>query len=184
LVLFQCSLVNDELIATTYFRALEARHFLQINVAEFALWIRRLRDKHVSFDWIRWTIHAFQAYEAEKSNCLRRPEAGSYTAVQICEIVNQRNYATLSELLTGFACREAYLSLGSFETLCEAIQTFVADSPLIPKMIQARDVLRGIAAQTATHSFGDELDRLMAEFINIVDELATQAKGLASERKG
>jgi hypothetical protein len=73
--------------------------------------------------------------------------------------------------------------LESFETLCEAIQTFVGDSPLIPKLIEARDVLRGIAAQTATHSFGDELDRLMAEFIRFVDELATQAKALASEKK-
>jgi hypothetical protein len=42
LVLLQCSLVHNELIATTYFRALEARHFLQINIAEFSIQTRRI----------------------------------------------------------------------------------------------------------------------------------------------
>jgi hypothetical protein len=185
LVLFQCGMVQDELIATTYFRALEVKQFLLLNVAEFALWARYLRDSHLSFDWITWTIYAFQAYAEAKSNCLRKPEAAaSYGPIQIAGIASRRDYAALAELLRGFTCREAYLSRQAFEWLCDGVQEFIPGSSLVPGLLAARDVLRVVEEGTRTHSFGEDLDRLIGGFIKMAEELFIEATRLARDGRG
>jgi hypothetical protein len=89
----------NELLVTAYFRALEVKHFLPINLAEIVLIIKNISSAIPQITKLDITIHAFKAYFRDEFSCLERAEIDIIDCIELFNMVLHRDLDQIVRLL-------------------------------------------------------------------------------------
>lgn len=120
-MLMQCSIHDDSLYCTAYFRALEITKFFRINLEEIRLKISTIHDSIPDFKKVNITIFAFRAYSNKNINPLRIPLIDRMSESKIC-VALQKNPAYISELLLEKIGNSTVVKTESIERIISATQ--------------------------------------------------------------
>lgn len=74
---------SDTLLVSAYFRALEVKNFLPINLAEICLNIKSIKSKIIRIKRFELNIFAFRAQYIENYNCLRQSKLDILNSVEM-----------------------------------------------------------------------------------------------------
>ncbi|WP_338561153.1 hypothetical protein [Acinetobacter sp. KS-LM10] len=123
-LLFQVTVEDNILYATTYFRALEIANFLKINVQEIKLNLMKIVQecnlRYISK--VRVTIHAFNAYKKEDQNIPRIFEIDRMSPSQLSRLLyKESEHANLVRLIMEKQGVDTYISTAWVETIIDVL---------------------------------------------------------------
>lgn len=123
-LLFQVTVEDNILYATTYFRALEIAKFLKINVQEIKLNLLKIIQecnlRHITK--VRVTIHAFNAYKKEDQNIPRIFEIDRMRPSQLSRLLyKESEHANLARLIMEKKGVDTYISTAWVETIIDEL---------------------------------------------------------------
>ncbi|WP_171429147.1 hypothetical protein [Acinetobacter lactucae] len=123
-LLFQVTIEDNILYATSYFRALEIAKFLKINVQEIKLNLLKIVQEcnlvHISK--VRITIHAFNAYKKEDQNIPKIFEIDRMTPSQLSRLLyKESEHANLIRLIMQKQGVDTYISTAWVQTIIDEL---------------------------------------------------------------
>lgn len=124
-LLFQVTIEENILYATSYFRALEVANFLKINLQEIKLNILKIIQNcnFVHINKVRITIHAFNAYKNEDQNIPKIFEIDRLKKSKLSRLLYKSSeHAELSRLITEKKVLIPILALNGFKLLSMNLQ--------------------------------------------------------------
>lgn len=84
-----------DLHITVYFRALEVRHFLPINLFEVYLMAQKIRNSIRTISRITVCLFAFKAEAKQNYGCYKKSTLDLISESQLCKLLSEKNYAEL-----------------------------------------------------------------------------------------
>lgn len=120
-MILQCTIDNNRLYCTAYFRALEVSKFLRVNLEEIRLKICKIHEELLNFENVALTIFAFRAYVNKNINTLRIPEIDRIHAIKLFKNL-QENPREVARMLREKCQPSTFILTGSISNLIEAMQ--------------------------------------------------------------
>ena len=87
------------LYITIYMRALEVRHFLPINLYETYLIAKTIKEYFPTVEELNICLFAYRAEAKKNYGCFKKAEIDILCESQLCQLLVERNYAAIIELL-------------------------------------------------------------------------------------
>lgn len=115
----------QELQITIYFRALELRNFLPVNLYETLIMANKLREKIRSIDSITICFFAFRAEVKENFGCYKKYRIEELTETDFCKLLADEEFQELNKLLYEMAnSGNTVIEIGWLERLEKALPVF------------------------------------------------------------
>ena len=113
------------ILVTAYFRALEVREFLPINLAEICQVLRHLKDHLPEIEHFELTIVAFRAHSIPGFHCLRKASLDTASAVDITVAVQAKDFVKLRAWLDSkINVEESVIWTAGLTNLSSALQAY------------------------------------------------------------
>ena len=96
---FGLSKDNEILYLSSYYRALEVKNFLPINLAEMAFAAEKIKNEKPSIKTIELNIFVFTAHIIENFYCLKKRRIDTMTGAELTKLVMKKDYGKIVELL-------------------------------------------------------------------------------------
>jgi len=165
----QFSLEGNDLLCTSYFRALEVSRFLPINITEICLMIQRIQKELPSIDNVYYCLHAFKAYYNPEFDCLKKAEIDRLPRGVIATDVLFGNKKRIGELLESKLNDSSVVEISGIEELYNALISGqektkdLYDSAFIRSVGKSLESLRKLQHIRTKVSYGREIDKLEEE---------------------
>lgn len=89
----------NDLHITIYFRALEIKNFLPINICEMYLMAKKIQKKIQSIHNVTLCLFAFKAEVKDNYGCYKKAQIDLLNQSEICKMIFKNNFEELKELL-------------------------------------------------------------------------------------
>lgn len=122
-MLLQCTIENNKLYCTSYFRALEVSTFLRINLEEIRIKICKIHEQLPIFHDVAITIFAFRAYVNRNINTLRIPEIDRTHAIILFQKLKQ-NPREIAKMLRDKCQSSTFILTKSISDLIVGVQNW------------------------------------------------------------
>lgn len=159
-LLFQVTIEENILYATSYFRALEVANFLKINLQEIKLNILKIIQNcnFVHINKVRITIHAFNAYKNEDQNIPKIFEIDRLKKSKLSRLLYKSSeHAELSRLITEKKGVDTYIST-------EWVQTIIDELTDNPDMIEEPSLLK-----TNINNLKEKFEALLNVYLRLIE---------------
>lgn len=118
---------KDKLIVSAYFRALEVKEFLPINLAEICLNIEKIKQNFPNIKKFELTIFIFRAQYIEGFNCLRHSKLDILKATTMVKYLFTDKKQIVEALRDKYRVVESVIITRGIENLMEAVETVDED---------------------------------------------------------
>lgn len=125
-MVLQCTIDNNRLYCTAYFRALEVSKFLRVNLEEIRLKICKIHEELLSFGDVAITIFAFRAYVNKNINTLRIPKIDRINPIELF-VTLQENPQEVARMLREKCQASTFILTDSISHLIVAIQNWKSE---------------------------------------------------------
>ena len=169
-----------KLFVTAYFRALEVSRFLPINLAEIAIFIKKLKIKLPIIEKLILIIHAFKAYSKPHFDCLAKSDLDTTECNIIAKAVCDKDTTKIREWISSKQTRvSSVIYTEGLSNLSKAFQAWPENfkseiQKNIQKVIEYMTLLKE-ARNSSSHSkliddLEKKIDSHLEKAIEILDE--------------
>lgn len=182
-MIMQCNILNETLYCTSYFRALETRRFLRINLEELRLKICEIHQAVPDFKEVRLVIVAFRAYANENINPLKIARIDLLEQVDIFHMLASERH-NIANLLFEKANSSTVVITTSLDHIivsldrltngnhCNKVDFMIEHVNSLA--ISARNAAKELMVARRMHSHHEEIDRLDLEYKRAIEKLAQE----------
>lgn len=114
---------KDKLLVSAYFRALEIKEFLPINLSEICINIETIKHQFPNIKIFELNIFAFRAQYIEGFNCLKHSTLDILKASLMVKYLIKDKQKIIEALKDKQRCIESIVTVNGIENLMEAINT-------------------------------------------------------------
>jgi hypothetical protein len=154
------------LLVTAYFRALEVKCFLPINLSEIAQYIRFLKLSFPAIVRFELTVIAFKAYARENFNCLRKSAIDTVSPAMITHAVGEKRVDQIAEWLDSkINVEESVVCFDGLKHLSDAMLMYKAqyNDRIRERLSAAIDKMNRLQTMRQASSYGDAIAKLSEE---------------------
>lgn len=126
-MILQCTISNNRLYCTAYFRALEVSKFLRVNLEEIRLKICKIHENLLDFEDVAITIFAFRAYVNKNINTLRIPKIDRIHPIELFQTL-QENPREVARMLREKCQASTFILTDSISHLIVAVQNWKTET--------------------------------------------------------